>query len=103
MRSSPSDNNWSPEKTGNLLGKNNILKILPTNNRVDISNLATRADTSEKIGQKEKLSSLRGKYSERKFSDHFGTPSKNAGDIKKLRGPSRTERSTQVNVHIGHG
>ena len=101
-RSSSSENNWIPKKTGNLLGTKKILKRLPTNDRVDISNLTIRAETFKKIGRKEKISSSRGRDSKRNFSYHFGTPSENAGDIKKLRGTSRTERIPQVNAHIEH-
>ena len=84
------------------MGTTNIPKRLPTNDRVDIRNPVTRAKTSEKISRKEKLSGSRRRDSERNFSDHFGTPSENAGYIKTLGVPSRTERISQVNVQIGH-
>ena len=67
-RNSPSENIWSPKKTRNFLGKNKIPNRPPTDERVDISNPATRAETSEKIGRRKKLSSFCGKDSERKFA-----------------------------------
>ena len=34
--------------------------------------------------------------------EHFGPPFENVGDIEKLKGPPRTERTPQDTVHIGH-
>ena len=50
------------------MGKNKIPNRPPTDERVDISNPATIAETSEKIGRRKKLSSFCGKDSERKFA-----------------------------------
>ena len=65
-RSSPSNNSWIPEKTGNLLGKTNSPGILPTVDQVDIIKPATRADTTKNIGYREKFRSSCGRENKRK-------------------------------------
>ena len=86
-RSSPSNNNWIPEKTGNLLGTTKNPKQPPTDDQVDTRNPETRADISKKIGGKKKLSISHRSDSEKKIADQFRTPSENSEDIKTLRGP----------------
>ena len=87
MRSSNCENNWSANKTGNLLRKTKILKRPPTYDRVYISNTVTRSETAEKIGRKKKLGSLRIRDSEIKSSDNFGTPYNDVGYIDPQKDP----------------
>ena len=84
--SSLSGNNWSPEKTGNLLGKTNISKIPLTDYWVDISNPTKKAETAEKIGWKKKFSSSRGRDSERTLPENLGNASRKILGFENRKG-----------------
>ena len=103
MQSSPSENNWSTEKTRNLVGTTKIPKRPPTYERVGISNPATKEDIVKKIEWKEKLSRFLRRDSERKSTNNFGTASGKRLDIKNRKGNPQEQSGVLKNSPKGQG